>query len=241
MPYISPDNGYLTLFNMFDVASTDRLRQLVAEHRKIIDSAAYPGWVSSTLHTGLDRLCTANCVQWRSARELEARYAGERYRRETAPLFGELSQTRKILRTQAVFAQQARGLAPGQIEISPARDCYTLIMVFDTRPELHGDLIASLSEPYEWLTEVPGYLSHAVFRGVDGRTVINYAQWESKELHQEFHNVPEGDRPAHVQRAQARTRELRAAVRAGAYRVVHARSADQTALSYEGTGKEGQA
>jgi hypothetical protein len=224
MAFISPDDGYLTVFNIFETDAPSRQDGLLTAMREIMDTAAYPGWISSTLHSGQDELGTANYIQWRSREDLEARYAGQKFKKQTVPKFHELATSVRLLKTEVVFTQHHPSLG-GVIEISPDRDDYTVIIVFGVEPENQARLIDTLARPDEWLMTVPGYRSHAIMRGIDGGTVVNYAQWDGKERYDAFHLLPEEERPADVQRQRALARSLVTSRQANTYRVVHATAA----------------
>lgn len=223
MAFISPDDGYLTVLNLFETDTVKGQERLLEVMQEIIDTADYSGWVSSTLHSGHDRLGTANYIQWRSVADLEARYAGETFRHETIPLFKELSTSIALLKTEVVFAQQNPAL--DVIEISPKRDDYTVIIVMGVEPGNQAELIDTLTRPDEWIKTVPGYRDHSVLRGIDGTFTVTYAQWDSKEAYDAFHNLPEDQRPSDVQKLRAHARSLVTSRDANSYRVTHTRSA----------------
>jgi heme-degrading monooxygenase HmoA len=226
MPFISPDDGYLTVFNMFETATPDDQDRVLDAMRDIIDNATYPGWISSTLHSGQDRTGTANYIQWRSLEDLEARYAGEKFKKKTVPLFNKLATSVQLLKTELVFSQRNQSL-DGAIEISPDRDDYTVIVILGVEPENQDALVSALAQPEEWLRTVPGYRSHTYFRGIDGTCVVNYAQWDSKTAYDTFHNLPEDMRPLDTQKGRIRARALATSRSANTYRVVHSRSAQR--------------
>ncbi|MEU9462582.1 antibiotic biosynthesis monooxygenase family protein [Streptomyces sp. NPDC048685] len=224
MPLISPDDGHLTVFNLFETDTVPLQEDVLDAMRDIIDNADYPGWISSTLHAGVDEPGTVNYIQWRSAADLQARYEGQKFQRRTVPLFHKLARTVRLLKTELAFTQHHPSLEGG-IEISPQRDDYTVLIVLDTKPEDQRELLDTLTEPDEWIKTVPGYRSHTYFRGVDGTFVVNYAQWESKELYDAFHTLPEEKRPAGIRNGRNRARSLVTGRQANTYRVTHSRSA----------------
>jgi heme-degrading monooxygenase HmoA len=226
MPFISPDDGYLTVFNMFDTETVDGQERVLDAMRDIIDKATFPGWVSSTLHGGEDRPGTANYIQWRTLADLESRYAGEGFKKKVVPLFDELATSVQLLKTEVVFSQQHPSLG-GVLEISPKRDDYTVIFILAVPTVSQKTLVDTLAKPDEWLMTVPGYRSHTYLRGIDGTTLINYAQWASKETYDAFHSLPDDERPADVQQGRVRARSLATSRTANTYRVVHSRSADK--------------
>ncbi|UQX03449.1 antibiotic biosynthesis monooxygenase family protein [Streptomyces sp. RerS4] len=224
MPFISPDDGHLTVFNLFETETPAGQEQVLDAMRDIIDNATYPGWISSTLHAGQDRPGTANYIQWTGLEALEARYAGEGFKRKTVPKFNELATSVRLLKTEAEFVQRHPGL-DGAPELSPARDDYTVIIVLGVAAENQKELLDTLATPEEWLAEVPGYRSHTYFRGLDGTFLVNYAQWDGKEAYDAFHALPEEQRPRDVRDARARARSLVTSRWANTYHVVHSRSA----------------
>ncbi|MEE4496349.1 antibiotic biosynthesis monooxygenase family protein [Streptomyces sp. BE230] len=224
MPLISPDDGYLTVFNLFETDTVPLQDDVLDAMRDIIDNADYPGWISSTLHAGVDEPGTVNYIQWRSAADLQARYEGQKFQQKTVPLFHKLARTVRLLKTELAFTQH-HPLLGGDIEISPERDDYAVLIVFDTKPEDQRELLDTLAKPDEWITTVPGYRSHTYFRGVDGTSVVNYAQWDSKELYDAFHALPEEERPADIRDGRNRARSLVTNRQANTYRVTHSRSA----------------
>jgi heme-degrading monooxygenase HmoA len=57
----------------------------------------------------------------------------------------------------------------------------TLINVYSCVPERQAELVALLQAMTEEVTRhLPGFASASVHRGLDGRHVANYAQWESE-------------------------------------------------------------
>ncbi|MFD7527327.1 MULTISPECIES: antibiotic biosynthesis monooxygenase family protein [unclassified Streptomyces] len=224
MPLISPDDGHLTVFNLFETDTVPLQESVLDAMRDIIDNADYPGWISSTLHAGVDEPGTVNYIQWRSAADLQARYEGQKFQRRTVPLFHQLARTVRLLKTELAFTQHHPSL-DGGIEISPQRDDHTVLIVLDTKPEDQRELLDTLTEPDEWIKTVPGYRSHTYFRGLDGTFVVNYAQWESKELYDAFHTLPEEERPAGIRDGRNRARSLVTGRQANTYRVTHSRSA----------------
>ncbi|QSB15936.1 antibiotic biosynthesis monooxygenase [Natronosporangium hydrolyticum] len=223
MPIIQAHDGFLTVFNMFTCETLAGQDTIVEEMKQIVDNAAYPGWISSTVHAGCDSPGTANYIQWRSLADLEARYAGADYQNATVPLFQRISTSVALLKTEVVFSQHHPDL--DQIEISPLRDDYTVIIVMDVEPANQPALVDALGRPDHWLMEVAGYRSHAICRGIDGTFLILYAQWENKQHYDAFHHLPEHRRPAEVRQVRAFADTVITGRRANTYRVVHSRSA----------------
>ncbi|MFE9762914.1 antibiotic biosynthesis monooxygenase family protein [Streptomyces sp. NPDC005808] len=228
MPKIAADGQHLTVLNLFSTDASEKQVKLLDAMREIVDSAAYEGWISSTVHAGVDKPGTANFIQWRSTEDLEARYAGEEFKHRTLPLFGEITTSIRLLQNEIVFTQAKPEL--GGTEISPDRDDYTVIELFGVAEEGQEDLVDALGASQEWLLDVPGYRTHTVLRGlrargIEGKFVVNYAQWDSKEAYDAFQATPEADRAPARQKVDARVAALSTWQDSNTYRVVHTRAA----------------
>jgi quinol monooxygenase YgiN len=65
-----------------------------------------------------------------------------------------------------------------QIDVS--RECITLINTFDVDPRTADALIALLDDATEQVVRNrPGFLSASIHRSLDGKQVVNYAQWQT--------------------------------------------------------------
>ena len=66
--------------------------------------------------------------------------------------------------------------------ISPSRKLVTLINVFTVDSSKQDELVKVLDDATERvIKDLPGFVSANIHRGLDGRHVVNYAQWESRE------------------------------------------------------------
>jgi heme-degrading monooxygenase HmoA len=249
MPFISPEAGYLTVINLFRTDAPARLDRLVNEMRAIVDTAAFPGWVSSTVHRGQEKLGTLNFIQWRGKTDLDARYAGEEFKHRTVPVFAEITTYVRLMQTEVELAQRHPAL--GDVtEISPDRDDYTSVEILGVAPNDQDALITTLGAAHDWLVETPGYRSQTVLRGMRSRTptgapgsgnlaavgqendfVVVYTQWDGKESFDAFRATPE-DRLSAAQRKNADQRDaLTTATDWNTYRVVHTRSSQEPVVA----------
>jgi heme-degrading monooxygenase HmoA len=79
--------------------------------------------------------------------------------------------------------------------INPHQQVVTLINVFTVEPENQDRLADLLVEATESvMRHLPGFVSANIHRGLDGRHVANYAQWESKEAFERMLGDPEARR-----------------------------------------------
>ena len=245
MPVISPESGYLTVLNLFSTDTPARQDRLLNEMSAIVNAAAFSGWISSTVHSGQEKLGTANFIQWRGKADLEARYAGDEFKHRTVPVFSQIATSVKLLQTEVAFTQ--RHPSWGELtEISPERDDYTVIEVFAVAPENQDDLVAVLGPGQEWLKGTPGYRSHSVLRGIrargvdgsrgidgamstDNSFVVAYSQWDGRKPYDTFRMLPDDEQPFARRRTQAALDSLTLSREWNTYRVVHTRSAPQMA------------
>ncbi|MEU8590482.1 antibiotic biosynthesis monooxygenase [Streptomyces sp. NPDC048664] len=229
MPKIAADGEHLTVLNLFTTDAPEKQEKLLAAMREIVDSAAYEGWISSTVHAGQDKPGTANFIQWRSTEDLEVRYAGEEFKHRTLPLFGEITTSIRLLQNEIAFTQQKDADAT---EISPKRDDYTSIELFGVQEADQEDLVDALGTGQEWLVDVPGYRTHTVLRGlrargIEGKFVVVYSQWDSKEAYDAFRAQPDAERSEERRKVDARVAALQTWQDENTYRVVHTRAAGE--------------
>lgn len=71
-------------------------------------------------------------------------------------------------------------------------DLITLINVYEVEPEKQADLVRLLAEVTDnVIRKQPGFISVCIHSSLDGRRVVNYAQWASKEDFDGFMKQPE--------------------------------------------------
>ncbi|WP_369394155.1 antibiotic biosynthesis monooxygenase [Streptomyces sp. CG1] len=240
MPFINPKDGHLTVMNLLKTDSAEKQQRLLGAARQIIDQADFPGWVSSTIHSGQDRFGTLNFIQWRSAEDLAAWYAGQIFQHHDMALFLELLSVARLLQAEAEVSQCRPGL--GDVaEISPDRDDYTVVEVLDVAPESQSALIVAFGDAHEWLLETPGYRSQSVLRGVRARGpegenaikevgaensfVVVYSQWDSKEAYDAFRAVPAEQQSPARRATEIKRNALTVSSDWNSYRVEHSGSA----------------
>lgn len=229
MPKISSKDGYLTVLNLFATDASEKQDGLLGAMREIVDTAAFPGWISSTVHSGQDRPGTANFIQWRSGEDLEHRYQGEEFKHRTLPQFTEMTTSIRLLQNEVIFTQHADPAAEAT-EISPDRDDYTVIEIIGVEVEDQDSLLEAAGPAQGWLVDVPGYRSHVVLRGLrarglDGVWVVAYSQWDGKASYDAFRATPEAEKPATRRTSEARIAGLAKWRDINTYQVVHSRSA----------------
>jgi quinol monooxygenase YgiN len=86
--------------------------------------------------------------------------------------------------------------------IEKGNSVLTLINVFSVEPEKQQTLVALLIEATEQtMKHMPGFVSANIHRSLDGKKVVNYAQWESMDAFEAMRKNPKA--APHMQAAAA--------------------------------------
>ena len=80
--------------------------------------------------------------------------------------------------------------------IAMNKNLVTLINVFTVEPEDQQRLVDIFVEAGLAMSKQPGFISANIHKSLDGRQVINYVQWRSKEDLEAISNNP--DTTAHI-------------------------------------------
>jgi len=67
----------------------------------------------------------------------------------------------------------------------------TQIVTIDVEPGQQDEVLAILKDRANFMATQPGFVSIALHRSLDGRHIVNYVQWVSRELLQAAHHSPE--------------------------------------------------
>ncbi len=79
----------------------------------------------------------------------------------------------------------------GVAQIEAGAPGLTLINLYEVEPERQAELARLLSEVTDAvIANQPGFVSVSIHRSVDGKRVVNYAQWASKEDFEAFMKAP---------------------------------------------------
>jgi quinol monooxygenase YgiN len=87
-------------------------------------------------------------------------------------------------------------------KIQKGRNILTLINVFTVSPEKQQELVTLLIDAtQQTMRHLPGFISANVHRSLDGKKVVNYAQWRSMADFEAMRKNPEA--VPHMQAAAA--------------------------------------
>jgi heme-degrading monooxygenase HmoA len=67
----------------------------------------------------------------------------------------------------------------------------TQITVIEPEPGKQAEALSLMTERARFLADQPGFVSISLHRSLDGRRIINYIQWQSRDLLQSAHKLPE--------------------------------------------------
>ena len=88
-------------------------------------------------------------------------------------------------------ANSGKSLKTSAPRISTVTSCVTQITVVEAEPENQAEALSLMTERAHFMARQPGFISISVHRSLDGRRILNYIQWESRELLQSAHESPE--------------------------------------------------
>ncbi len=67
----------------------------------------------------------------------------------------------------------------------------TQITIVESDPDKQAEALAVMTERAGFMARQPGFVSISVHRSRDGRRIINYIQWENRDLLHAAHKSPE--------------------------------------------------
>ena len=107
-------------------------------------------------------------------------------------------------------------------EIATDNSVVTQITIVEPEPGKQDQALSLMKERARFMARQPGFVSITLHRSLDGKRIVNYIQWQSRELLEAAHRSPEfrkewresiGSRKASI-RTFMRSRTSRMAVRA---------------------------
>ena len=67
----------------------------------------------------------------------------------------------------------------------------TQITIIEAEPEKQKEALSLMAERAHFMARQPGFISISLHRSLDGRRIVNYLQWQNRELLQAAHKSPE--------------------------------------------------
>ena len=76
-------------------------------------------------------------------------------------------------------------------QISTEQQPVTQITVVEAEPGKQAQALELMAQRAEFMARQPGFVSISLHRSLDGRRVVNYVQWENRDLLAAAHRSPE--------------------------------------------------
>lgn len=76
-------------------------------------------------------------------------------------------------------------------QIQSGQQPITQITVIDAEPGKQAQALALMTERARFMARQPGFVSISLHRSIDGRRIVNYIQWQSREQLRAAHHSPE--------------------------------------------------
>ena len=76
-------------------------------------------------------------------------------------------------------------------EIRGNQQPVTQITVIEPEPGKQDEALALMRARAHFMAGQPGFISISLHRSLDGRRIVNYVQWQSRELLHQAHTAPE--------------------------------------------------
>jgi heme-degrading monooxygenase HmoA len=67
----------------------------------------------------------------------------------------------------------------------------TQITIVEPEPGKQDEAMSLMAERARFMARQPGFVSISLHRSLDGKRIVNYIQWESRELLRKAHKSPE--------------------------------------------------
>jgi heme-degrading monooxygenase HmoA len=71
------------------------------------------------------------------------------------------------------------------------RQPITQITIVESAPDKQAAALALMEERARFMARQPGFVSISLHRSLDGKRIVNYVQWQSRELLEAAHQAPE--------------------------------------------------
>jgi heme-degrading monooxygenase HmoA len=76
-------------------------------------------------------------------------------------------------------------------QIATDKSVVTQITVVEPEPGKQADALAVMEDRARFMARQPGFVSIVLHRSLDGKRIVNYVQWQSRELLESAHRSPE--------------------------------------------------
>jgi quinol monooxygenase YgiN len=95
----------------------------------------------------------------------------------------------RSIRRRYAFESEKR--SPSMPNIQKDNQAVTQITVIEAEPERQQEALSLMAERARFMARQPGFVSISLHRSIDGRRIVNYVQWQNRELLQQAHKSPD--------------------------------------------------
>ena len=76
-------------------------------------------------------------------------------------------------------------------QIQTSNQQVTQITIVEAEPAKQAEALSLMSERARFMSRQPGFVSISLHRSLDGRRIVNYIQWQSREQLKSAHRSPD--------------------------------------------------
>jgi heme-degrading monooxygenase HmoA len=77
------------------------------------------------------------------------------------------------------------------VHIQAGKQPVTQITIIESEPDKQAEALSVMTERARFMARQPGFISISLHRSLDGRRIVNYVQWQTRDLLQSAHQSPE--------------------------------------------------
>ena len=79
--------------------------------------------------------------------------------------------------------KKGKELMPNSVTITEENNVFTLINVFTVKPDTQQEVIDGIVRDNKaTMSRIPGYISSTIHKNREGTRVVNYVQWQNREV-----------------------------------------------------------
>src|SRR5438094_5120553 len=76
-------------------------------------------------------------------------------------------------------------------QIQANKQPVTQITIVEAEPDHQAEALAVMTERARFMARQPGFISISLHRSLDGRRIVNYVQWQNRDLLRSAHQSPD--------------------------------------------------
>jgi heme-degrading monooxygenase HmoA len=76
-------------------------------------------------------------------------------------------------------------------QIQAGKQPVTQITIIESEPDKQAQALSVMTERARFMARQPGFISISLHRSLDGRRIVNYVQWQNRDLLRSAHQSPE--------------------------------------------------